>query len=108
MERHAAFPQSKQPQRLYQKPIERVEENEAETTPDDRTHHAIKNDVRYVCFIPVGILLFHTLTAQYVAREKSEQIHEAVPANGQWPDLYQDRFDQRIVHIPQTPTMRNW
>src|SRR4029077_19364329 len=84
MEGHAALPDVEDLDRIMQVLGQLVEQHVAETPAEHNSDHAIKQQVVEILVTPTQVrTLLDTKSAQQDPRDKGDQIHEAVPTNGQ-------------------------
>lgn len=86
---HAAFPYGEDVQGMGEKVGGMVEEDFAQPAADDDAEHAVKEHFIQVFFYPAGLCdmrLFEAQPFQQDEQGKGQQVHEAVPVNGDWPE----------------------
>ena len=96
VERHAAFPQAKEPQRIFEEGLEAIDEHETGAPADDDAGDAVEDEVGQIRSLePRGP---EAPQAKQVNGAERQQVHEAVPTDLQRPQTEDHRVELRIVH----------
>ena len=95
MEAHAAFPDGDDLEGMGEVIARFIEEHLAEAAAKDYAEHAIKQQIVEL-FRRHQRLLFEAPATQGNELNKSQQIHQAVPVDGQWADGNGDRVELRM------------
>lgn len=93
VEGHSAFPDAQNFTEVREIEFEVEKENVADSSPEDHAEqhreHEIWDEI-FVCFEPP---LFDEFSEEEVADREGEEVHEAVPVNGNGTDVDNDRID---------------
>ncbi len=79
-----------------------VEEHVAQAPADDHAEHAVEEHVVDVARMPAGEeVLPRADLPQHREQDEPDEVHESVPAHGQWPDMERDGIELRMnEHAP--------
>ena len=99
MERHAAFPDLEDVERVGKIPVRLVEQYVAEAPTENHAEHAVEKHVVEVAAGPAfgrDVRLARAQAAEPQEHDERRQIHQAVPADGERPQMQGDGIELRM------------
>ena len=96
MKRHAAFPDTKQRQRIAQEIAKSVKQDIPDSAAEDNAQGDVEHQIVHLFGGPAGIGLPDAIATQRPAGQKTQQVHQAVPAHVQRPQAERHRVKIRM------------